>query len=629
MNNSNNDNLNYRRGPTYKSTNESIDSQRIYHSFLDDIFPEDRANMQEPVKKVESKLYVPREVVIAPKESEIRIDKEREAIKDKPQPPQKRSKKEFKRSAIKKILILICTIISVLAPIINYAFRLGYVYIDNEVYEGFSELLFYIMILVAFVSILYAIRAFLNPKKIPIIVTMIFILFSVFGIFFNVVNYVTSTIAYPETAVLHLKAYFPYVIALLGVPLLLFVFPLIQKKKRNIIAAIVGVVFVAAMAVPIVSTYPLTFKFMSDPVVFDVGGGYYSVVFGVNANSQGFVEYKYNNIEYKLYSLNDGEKKIDTIHAIKVPREHLENNKYSVGSTKVITKLAYGGKLGNTINSKVYSFEGERKTGDLTMTVVSDWHYKIDLLEKAVNYLENPDLILIVGDYADFYVDKSQIITYMLVGAAKISKSVKPVIYVRGNHEARFDSIVQNIPELLGLDNFYYQVERGDYLFTVLDSGESEHDDHWQHKGFNAYRQYLTQELDWFRSLPVVEDKYNIVLSHDFNYAEPEDIKADFRTAMESFNASMEISGHWHRYVLDQVSVPDGLDYYEFVDGGLDIDQPDSVLNVFYVKKYEFFGSQIKFQGDNVYFKTVSDKGTVVLNETRTKVPQEKPEEQA
>ncbi|MDR0697052.1 MAG: metallophosphoesterase [Christensenellaceae bacterium] len=620
MNNSNYDNLNYRPSGSYKSTNDSPDSQKVYHSFLDDIFPEDRINIQEPINRPENRVYQRREALITPRA----IDNKKEPVPFKSVANEEKG--DYKRSIIKKILILLCTIISLAAPIVNFTFRLGYVYIDHEVYAGFSEHLFYVMVAIAIYSILYAVRAFLNPKKIKLIWTIVFIFFSVLGVFFTYVNFVISTIAYIETALIHLKSYAPYLVALIGVPFLLFLFPLISKKKRNIIAIITCLIFLAAMAVPIVSTYPLSFKFLSDPVVFDIGNGNYSVVFGVNADSQGFVEYEYQGTQYKVYSIDDGLKKIDQIHAIHVPREHLENNTYRVGTTKVITKLAYGGKLGETLTSDYYGFQGERKTGDLLIRVVSDWHHQTELLEKSVSYLDDPDLVIILGDYADFFVDKEQIIKYMLVGAASVSYSTKPVIYVRGNHETRFDTVVPNIPELLGLDNFYYQVERGDYLFTVLDSGESEPDDHWQHLGFNDYKQYLTKELDWFESLPVRDDVYNIVLSHDFEYAEVEDISVRFRNLMKTFNASMEVSGHYHNYTLDQIYVEgDAFDYYKFIDGGLFTTGPSSIFDILTPKVHEYYASQIKFEGDSVHFIVVSDQKKIPLDETKTKIPTELP----
>ncbi|MDR2383333.1 MAG: hypothetical protein LBD76_05555, partial [Prevotellaceae bacterium] len=47
---------------------------------------------------------------------------------------------------ISVFLAVLAALTAVLAPIVNYSLRLGYVFIDNETFKGFSEILFYVMI---------------------------------------------------------------------------------------------------------------------------------------------------------------------------------------------------------------------------------------------------------------------------------------------------------------------------------------------------------------------------------------------------------------------------------------------------------------------------------------------------
>ncbi|MDR2266824.1 MAG: metallophosphoesterase [Christensenellaceae bacterium] len=594
-------NLGYRAiVPGQGEESKTITPKSGANDFSDNIF---RNKPRQPITPTYNRQQSPVKRDISPTQpSNANSNREKETVKEK------------SPLGVKHIVIVLLALLAAFAPIVNYTLKLSYVYIDNEVYLGFCVHLFWLMIIVALYALVYAGFACALRRKIRIGWTIGFIIVSVFGIFFNFVNYVASTIAFMDTVYIHLAEIAPYAIAIIGVPFLLFLFPLIKSKKRNIIACVVCGVFLLIMAVPVIGQVPLKLKFLSDPVVFDTGTGYYSIVWGVNDDSLGFVTYKYDGVEYSVYSDDDGIKRVDTIHAVLVPREHLHNNSYAIHATRSRAKLAYGGQSGGTIDSKSYSFLGtaDLESDDFTVTVASDWHYKINLLEGACSTMEEPDLAFIVGDYADFYVNKRQIIDNVLVGAAKVTKSKIPAIIVRGNHETRLDNVIWAIPELFGFESFYYRVERGNYVYTVLDSGESEPDDHYQRAGYNAFANYLTKELDWLEKMPIVEKgKYHVVLTHDNNYAEVGAIKDRFFEIMEKINVNMTISGHWHRFVLEQKDLPDEnvIDYINFVTSGTTGVGKTSFIQFWIKETFYYEASQMEFKGDMVYFTEYKETG--------------------
>ena len=66
-------------------------------------------------------------------------------------------------------------------------------------------------------------------------------------------------------------------------------------------------------------------------------GKEYSIVFSTSDQGTAWAEYTYNGKDYKVYDHTGGRKKGDSnIHSISVPYDHLRNNSYKVGSTRVI-----------------------------------------------------------------------------------------------------------------------------------------------------------------------------------------------------------------------------------------------------------------------------------------------------
>jgi hypothetical protein len=107
----------------------------------------------------------------------------------------------------------------------------------------------------------------------------------------------------------------------------------------------------------------------------------------------------------------------------------------------------------------------------------------------------------------------------------------------------------------IGLQNGYsYQVERGDYLFTVVDSAEPPEDhDEWQHEGCYDMWDYLNRVLHWLEGLPPQPEKYNIVLCHDCNFStESSGMRERYFAAMRRLGVRFGVSGHSHAFQLKE-----------------------------------------------------------------------------
>jgi hypothetical protein len=75
------------------------------------------------------------------------------------------------------------------------------------------------------------------------------------------------------------------------------------------------------------------------PTVFETGGDWYNVVWATSTTNSsakgttGYVEYEYNGVKYQMFDEIGGYRRSNSnIHTVKVPKEHLNNNAYKVGS---------------------------------------------------------------------------------------------------------------------------------------------------------------------------------------------------------------------------------------------------------------------------------------------------------
>ncbi|MDR2643503.1 MAG: metallophosphoesterase [Planctomycetaceae bacterium] len=475
-------------------------------------------------------------------------------------------------------LAVLNVLIAVSAAIVNSSFRIGYVFIDRELFQGFSEILFCFMLGNAVYSICAAMAA-IAKKRIHVSIIIISSLSFILSLFFWAVNYMIAVQAYVETAYIILSNRLLFFAVLFGVPFLLLYFPnlKISTRTRNIVAIILTVVFVAVFGVvTIFNVPPFTFQFAVQPVVFDIGTGKYSVVFATNADAQAFVTYTYRGQLKTVYANEAGFKAIGKIHSVKIPRAELDGNQYTAHATRVRERLAYGGKLGKTISTKTYTLKNTTNVTEPRILVASDWHGRLSLLELAAGYLRqkaDADVVIFNGDYADFYVNEQQIIKYFLGGAFILTGGEIPGIFVRGNHEVRSNEKIEDLGRKIGLTNMYYQVRRGNNLFTIFDTAESEDSDQWEHDGFYDMLPYFAEQVEWFEGLPAQDNSVNnIILMHDPNFTSEHDkphsdLRQRFRNKANVFRVDFSVSGHSHAWRISEPN-PSNFNFYRIEDGG-------------------------------------------------------------
>ena len=466
-----------------------------------------------------------------------------------------------------KITTMLVSLFAALSPLFFYAARSSsHVFLDTALFTGFSQLLFWLMLINAvFATVVAAMRwrtaAFQlqQPKWLSALGCAAF----AFTVLFVIVDVCMMGVMGEESiGVLwrSMAELLPFALAYLIAAMLAFFFPSVTNRKVRIAIAVI-IIIIAVLALLFMLYPPVYFDFLSDPMVIDNGESY-SVVFATSAAGTGYIEYEYGGTTYKLYDEVSGRLRgSSTIHSITVPYEHLNNNTYRVGSMRVFEEYAYGGRNGRTITSGEYTFTpctGE----DVTLLCVSDWHTRTAKAKEAVSHMGEYDAVLMMGDAAPGLQYEAEAAEYIVKFGGDISGGSIPIIYTRGNHETR-GKYASELSEALKMDKYYYETSFGDYRFIVLDSAEDKEDSHPEYGGMVNYENYRRQMIEWLEGLESTGQK-TIALCHAPELCREEELADRGFAKLEELGASVLISGHLHSCYLDRESES----FPVYVDGG-------------------------------------------------------------
>ncbi|MDR2525777.1 MAG: metallophosphoesterase [Oscillospiraceae bacterium] len=442
-------------------------------------------------------------------------------------------------------------LLAISGPVLNAFYRIGYVFIDHETFPGFARLLFYGLMLPNALAGAGCLAWVLARDGLPLGGRVLLGVCAVLGLFILLINLVSGRITKNEA----FKARLPV----------------------------------------------WRFRFTLPPLVLDVGTGDYAVIFAASRRCQGFVTYTMDGAEQTAYSLDAGVRRAGKLHCVLIPRDALENNRYQIHARRVLEQISYGGRLGKTIHGDVVSFRGDRTLENPAVLALSDWHFRGDKeMARAVRLFRTaPDLLLLLGDGADYSVNEAGMIRHLLLPPARLSGGEIPAIFVRGNHEVRANYDIGDLVRKIGLPSYYYQVERGRFLFTVADSAESpDGKDDWEHKDCYDMGTYLDRELMWLEALPPRLEKYNIVLCHDRDFCtETDGRRSRYFAAMARLGVRLGVSGHSHSLKWSETAAA----YPNLEDGGrFARKEPKSILDIFTRCVYGYRAAMLHFDGDTV-----------------------------
>jgi hypothetical protein len=235
-----------------------------------------------------------------------------------------------------------------------------------------------------------------------------------------------------------------------------------------------------------------------EPTVFETGGDWYNIVWATSTTdtsakgTTGYVEYEYNGTTYQVFDEIGGYRRsCSNIHTVKVPKEHLNNNAYRVGSflvhysyTNPTNKTGRYYTAGDYVTSRKYVFED--RSGDTAVNLIACPDLKllgsetarVTAAQKVVEGLgTSPAYVLVNGDAVAVTLNTVGDLTDFFKATSIVSGGIHPVIFSRGNAECRgylATELIKYIPTVTG--QFYYSLDMGDYTFVNLDTAEDDPD---------------------------------------------------------------------------------------------------------------------------------------------------------
>ena len=374
-------------------------------------------------------------------------------------------------------------------------------------------------------------------------------------------------------------------------------------NKLKVVLPIMAVVLVLVIAV--VALF-LSIRITTGPVVFECGGDEYAVVWATSLKGSGYVKYTYEGEEKVIWDTQGGTIATDdTIHVVKVPKNELRNNTYSVGSQYVFLKASYMAYKGRTVESKEFRFSGAEKQDDIKALCISDIHGETKQMQQSLSYFtETPDIIFMIGDISSEMIFKRQFEKNILRNACILSGGSIPVVYTRGNHETRgeFSSqMLDYFPTNTG--EFYFTFDFGGLSVLVLDSGEDKEDGHAEYSGLVDFSSYREKELKWINSLKKedFDGKYKIVLSHD-PVIGTDYFGKDWETPLKELDMDIVIGGHLHesKFIAGEL--------VRFVDCGKYKDKNEN-------EKDKWAASMVTLKDGKISMLTINNEGETLLSE--------------
>lgn len=346
-----------------------------------------------------------------------------------------------------------------------------------------------------------------------------------------------------------------------------------------------------------------TMSFTSAPSVFESGGDYYNVVWTTSDTASGYVEYTYKGTKYQLWDEVGGYRRTyDTIHTVKVPKEHLNNNKYRVISFHMTKHEAYSYTRGDCIYSPYYLFEDHSGNENVTMLALPD--IKADTYSDALTKLQsavaalgtNPAIIVAHGDVVNNLVTTTNLETFFKATAAA-SGSSHPIVFARGNGECRGGNatkLMSYIPTVN--DKFYFAYDYGKYTIAVLDTAEDKADDHAEYSGLVDFDALRVEQTEWLKNLNVPKGNELIVISH-FSYLNNY-FGLDWASILDQKGALLVLTGHNRQF-----NTPITSGVLDVMCGG-------------YASNNTFIATEILVGGGSVRIKAANDSGTVTTDKT-------------
>ena len=321
--------------------------------------------------------------------------------------------------------------------------------------------------------------------------------------------------------------------------------------------------------------------FITKPYLYSIANDMMSVRWITNRKCYSWVEFGEDaNLGQRTHAVKEGmviaNNRINEIflEKLKPGRKYY----YRIASKDILSFQPYKVEYGETIYSEIHSFDTyDPNAQEVNWLVLNDIHDTPQSFQKLVG-LNNDrpyNFVFLNGDIFNNPQSEAEIIEYLLTPSTDVFASRKPMILLRGNHEAR-GRYARELPDYFSSpQGQYFHFKHGPVLIIAIDTGEDKDDSHSDYAGiidFNSYRERQAQWLEELMQTDLYKTAlYKVVMMHIPTFYNVEakgelHCRELFSPLFDKHKVDIVISGHIHKHgVYPPVK---GVHDYPIVIGG-------------------------------------------------------------
>ena len=254
-----------------------------------------------------------------------------------------------------------------------------------------------------------------------------------------------------------------------------------------------------------------------------------------------------------------------TYARIRVPMIDLDVAQgYSVIFNKTNERRAYWSTLLEK-EEQSFKFKPLKKREEINIYHIADVHQKFDIAKETARFFENRvDLFVFNGDLGEVETEDDYFAVCKFVG--EISKGEVPVIFARGNHDAR-GRLAEKYCDYFPANGkkTYYTAKLSNLSILVLDLGEDKADDATVYGGYNDFHAFRESETEFLLELKEKNEKFDFAIAHIAPAHTTEKVGSEFdiegktytkwNALLSEMGIKFMLSAHMHKaYILKKNS---------------------------------------------------------------------------
>lgn len=281
---------------------------------------------------------------------------------------------------------------------------------------------------------------------------------------------------------------------------------------------------------------------------------------------------------------------------------------YRAVSREIVEFKPYQVTFGETVTSAEHRFRTlDPAKATLRFVVLNDRHEKVEALAASLASVawSRVDVVFLNGDMVNDAKDEHQLYRCVVDPCVDHFAAQIPLVYVRGNHDAR-GSFARRLLDYFPTESgrYYYTLRHGPVAFLVLDSGEDKTDQSAEYSGLVAFEPYLEAQVRWLARQVEATDfqraPFRVCFLHipplprpDPKFVRPQWLVDHVVPLLNRGRVDLLICAHTHRYAVQQAG-RNGLNFPMIIGGTETVLECDATAGELRVRAVDLSGKPLR-----------------------------------